>query len=266
MLRQLLAFAPASVAPALLSFGFVYVFTRSLTPSEYGIYTLVSSVLMFILAVMFWPLASAMVRFYPEAEKTSRIDSLLKTGYSMFAVGIALVLVVSALVALLPVDPVMWFVVPLLAVRSASNLSLALYRIAGHSGRYNAVVLIENIVGFLAAIALVRMAPSASSLLLGLCIGSLCCVVVYGPWVMSAFRTGRIEFAMAEQFWTYGVPIGLASILSQSSAYTDRFVITWFAGGHQLAIYAVASSLVIQPISLIGVAISTATLPLSLRA
>jgi hypothetical protein len=32
MLRQILAFAPASVAPALLSFGFVYVFTRSLTP------------------------------------------------------------------------------------------------------------------------------------------------------------------------------------------------------------------------------------------
>src|SRR4029077_2981498 len=41
--------------------------------------------------------------------------------------------------------------------------------------------------------------------------------------------------------------------------------ISWFAGGHQLAIYAVASSLVIQPISLIGVAISTATLPLAFQ-
>src|SRR6476646_5314107 len=130
MLRQLLAFAPASIAPALLSFGFVYVFTRTLTPNEYGIYTLVSSVMMFLLAVVFWPLASAMVRFYPEAEKTSQVDSVLKSGYSMFAVGTALVLGVSALVALLPMDAVMWFVVPLLAVRSASNLSLALYRIA----------------------------------------------------------------------------------------------------------------------------------------
>ena len=266
MLRQILAFAPASVAPALLSFGFVYVFTRALTPSEYGTYTLVSNVFMFIQAVVFWSLASAMVRFYPEAEKTSRIDSLLKTGYSMFAVGIALLLGVSALVALLPIDPVMWFVVPLLAVRSGSNLSSALYRIAGHFGRFNVVVLIENVVGFLAAVALVRMAPSASSLLLGLCIGSLCCVVVYGPWVLSAFRTGSIEFSMAERFWAYGVPIGLTSILSQSSSYTDRFVITWFAGGHQLAIYAVASSLVIQPISLIGAAISGATLPLSFQA
>ena len=61
MLRQILAFAPASVAPALLSFGFVYVFTRALTPSEYGTYTLVSNVVMFIQAVVFWSLAAAMV-------------------------------------------------------------------------------------------------------------------------------------------------------------------------------------------------------------
>ncbi len=193
MLRQLITFAPASVAPALLSFGFVLVFTRSLTPDNYRIYTLVSSVMMFLLAVVFWPLASAMVRFYPEAEKTSQVDSLLKTGYSMFAVGTALVLGVSVLVALLPIDAVMWFVVPLLAVRSGSNLSLALGEFAGNYGRYNAMVLIENVVGFLAAIALVRMSPSASSLLLGLCIGSLCCVVVYGPWVLRAYRTGRIR-------------------------------------------------------------------------
>lgn len=266
MLRQIIAFAPASVAPALLSFGFVYVFTRTLTPSEYGTYTLVSNVVMFIQAVVFWSLSSAMVRFYPEAEKTSRIDSLLKTGYSMFGVGIVLLLVVSGLVALLPADPVIWFVVPLLAVRSAANLSSALYRIAGESGRFNVVVLIENVVGFVAAIALVRMTPSAPSLLLGLCIGSLCCVVVYGPWVARAFRTGAIEFSMAERFWAYGVPIALAATLSQSSAYTDRFVISWFAGGHQLAIYAVASSLVIQPISLIGAAISTATLPMAFQA
>ena len=79
----------------MLSFGFVYVFTRTLTPSEYGTYTLVSNVVMFIQAVLFWSLSSAMVRFYPEAEKTSRIDTLLKTGYSMFAVGLALLLVVS---------------------------------------------------------------------------------------------------------------------------------------------------------------------------
>ncbi len=266
MLRQILAFAPASFAPALLSFGFVYVFTRALTPSEYGTYTLISNVVLFIQAVVVWSLAAAMQRFYPEAEKTSRIDSLLKTGYSMSAAAIALLLVVSVLVALLPVDPLMWFVVPLLAVRSSAYLSSALYRIAGKSIRVNAVVLIENIAGLLAAIALVRRAPSASSLLLGLCIGSLCCVVVYGPWVISAFRTGRIEFSIAERFWAYAVPIGLASTLSQSSAYTDRFVITWFAGSHQLAIYAVASSLVMQPVGLIAASISTATLPLSFQA
>ena len=135
MLRQILTFAPASVAPALLSFGFVYVFTRALTPSEYGTYTLVSNVVMFILAVMSWSLGAAMQRFYPEAEKTSRIDSLLKTGYSMSAAAMALLLVVSVLVALLPVDPLMWFVVPLLAVRSSAYLSSALYRIAGKSLR-----------------------------------------------------------------------------------------------------------------------------------
>ena len=85
----------------MLSFGFVYVFTCTLTPNEYGIDTLVSSVMMFLLAVVFWRLASAMVRFYPEAEKTSQVDSLLKTGFAMFAVGTALVRALP-LVALLP--------------------------------------------------------------------------------------------------------------------------------------------------------------------
>jgi O-antigen/teichoic acid export membrane protein len=265
MLRQILAFAPASVAPALLSFGFVYVFTRALTPGEYGIYTLVSNTFLFIQAVVFWSLASALVRFYPEAERTSRIDSLLKTGYSMFAVGIGLLLGVSALLALWPIDAVMWFVVLLLALRSGSNLFSVLYRISGHVGRFNMVVVIENAVGFLAAVALVHMAPNASSLLLGLCVGSLCCVVVYGPWLLSAFRRGSFDFCMAKQFWAYGVPLGLTAILSQTSSYTDRFVISWFSGGEQLAIYAVAWALVVQPIGLIGGAISGATLPLSIQ-
>ena len=59
---------------------------------------------------------------HPEAERTSRIDSLLKTGDPMFAVGIGLLLGVSALLALWPIDAVMWFVVLLLALRSGSNL------------------------------------------------------------------------------------------------------------------------------------------------
>ena len=68
--------------------------------------------------------------------------------------------------------------------------------------------------------------------------------------------------AWPKQFWAYGVPLGLTAILSQTSSYTDRFVISWFSGGEQLAIYAVAWALVVLAIGLIGGAISGAMLPL----
>jgi hypothetical protein len=173
----------------------------------------------------------------------------------MFAVGIALVLGVPHSWRS-PIDAAMWFVVPV-AVRSASNPSLSLYRSAGHYGRYNAMVLIENVVGFGShrlgrhdsAPEFARPVPAA-------------CVVVYGPWVLSAYRWAD-KFSMKRAALTYEFH-GLASILSQSSTYTDRFVtpVRRWSSACDLRRGMVA---VIQPIILIGVAISTATLPLAFQ-
>jgi O-antigen/teichoic acid export membrane protein len=266
MLRQIIGYGPASLLPAFLSFAMVYVFTRMLPRAEYGLYTLAWNSILLGQSVLFYSLAQGTARLYPSAQLNRTTMNLLKSGYCILGVLAAIGVLLTGLVTLLSADTAIWFVGPLLILRGTINLNQDINRIAGRVLRYTLVVATDAMIGFIAALILVRLMPTATSLLLGLSIGSLCGMAIDGPRIISAVRSGNVERPVVQQILHIGGPLGLTFLLSASLQYADRFIVGGIISTGELATYAVAWALVSQPVTIIGSSIAIATTPLAMHA
>jgi O-antigen/teichoic acid export membrane protein len=132
--------------------------------------------------------------------------------------------------------------------------------------RFTLVVATDALIGFATALLLVRLMPTASSLLLGLCVGSVCATMLDGPRMVSALRRGHIQRPILREITRIGAPLSLTFLLSASIMYADRFIVGGFISTKELATYAVAWSLVSQPITLVGSALAIATMPMAMHA
>ena len=67
-LRHLAGYLPVNIASGIAAFGGVYVFTRLLSPEEYGRYALMVSVMALVHTLSLTPAESAAFRFAGQAE------------------------------------------------------------------------------------------------------------------------------------------------------------------------------------------------------
>src|SRR5689334_23244836 len=67
MYLQILGYVPSTVIPAIMSFMMIYVYTRLLTPADYGTFSLIFSAMLIIQTSFFFAIPVALTRFYPEA-------------------------------------------------------------------------------------------------------------------------------------------------------------------------------------------------------
>ena len=83
--RQLLSYVPANLLPALAAVAMVVIYTRLLTPAEFGRFNLAYSVVLIGQTVGFNALAFATTRFYPAALRDGTRDAFLRETFSGFA-------------------------------------------------------------------------------------------------------------------------------------------------------------------------------------
>ena len=150
-------------------------------------------------------------------------------------------------------------------LRGMINVNQDINRMAGRMTRYNLIVGTDAVVGLSAALILVWLAPLASSIMLGLCISGLCCVAIDGSAVLAAVRIGHIDRRVTREIGHLASPLILTFILNALLLYGDRFIVAGMLSTAELATYAVASALVIQPITMIGSAIAISTGPLAMH-
>ena len=266
MLRRLIGYGPANLLPALFAFLVVCVFTRMLPRSEYGIYILAWNGVLLGQSVLFFALANTAARLYPVAEAQGSTADLMKSSYLIFGLLVSALLPLLAAVIYLQTDAAIWLTIPLLALRGLVNVNQDLNRMANHAITYNIIMVTDTLVSFATAFVLVDIWPSAFSLLAGMCIGSLCCVIISAPSMVSAWRLGNINQTTIRQIGYIALPLALTFLLSGSLMYADRFIVGGFISRAELATYAVAWALVLQPVTIIGGTIAVATLPLAMHA
>lgn len=271
MFRQIIGYMPATVIPAATSFLMIYVYTRLLTPSEYGNFSLVFSAVLVVQTSLFFAIPVALTRFYPEAVDQERRDHFLVECYLLFYTLCVLVAgIIGVAVCFSHMHlAILWGLATLVLIsRSAVALNQSVNRISSQTRRYNMIECAHAVLGFaLGSLFIYLLGASAEAVLLGLLVAAMVCMLVDSASLSLPFRRSwkQIDRAAVTQLIKFSMPLIVVDITVCLLALSDRFLLEVLGGAGALGVYTVAYNLVERPTTLICTAITTATFPVAVQ-
>ncbi len=271
LVRHVLGYLPANVVPAITAFASVYVYTRMLSPADYGVYSVVVNVTLLCQAGFFYWLQVGATRFYARAEIDANMPVFAASVYRGAALSSALLsagYVAVLLFGTFHKDLLdgLWLGLPLVLTRSLVSINQALNRGGAKIVRYNLIECSQTLLalGLGVSILMVRH-DGARSVLLGLVAGALVgCAIDFQAIV----RVTRVpaDARVLRSLLSFGGPLILVNTLGYALNAADRIVIQYLLGSSEVGIYSVAYNTIDRSIGSIFIAISMAAFPLTVRA
>jgi O-antigen/teichoic acid export membrane protein len=244
--RGVLGYLPVNVIQAVAGFGSIVIFTRILSPTDYGAYALAFSIYALVNTVLFTWIEAAMARFY--AVETSHRADLFATLYKAFALMALLLPLAAALIlAFAPILGALKLAVASglgsAVVRSLLKLAQERRRAAGEVRGFAVYDIAQTGGGFLVGVALAFGGFGGSAPLLGAGVSSAVCLIWALPSELSQMHGGRFDRARLRSYLAYGVPIALSLLMSLALATTDRFVLAGYMNEATVGAYHAGYSL-----------------------
>jgi O-antigen/teichoic acid export membrane protein len=245
--RGVWGYMPANIIQGLVGFGAILVFTRLLSPDDFGRYALAISITTLVHVGTFSWLEASMARFWA-AERNQGLADHFTTVYRTMAVMTAVVLPIAGLLLWLsPIDDGLKLAIGAglvgLPIRALTKLAQERYQAAGEVSKSAAMDIGVTLGGFLIGATCALMGTGAASPLIGMAVAPLLAL----PFVLSGelrqaqggvhYRDRLIGYAR------YGYPIAAGLGLSLIMASTDRFLLEIFMGSAAVGAYHAGYSL-----------------------
>ena len=245
--KGVLGYLPVNVVQAVAGFGAIVVFTRMLTPAQYGDYALAFSVTGVVYSCLFVWIEAAMARFYAAEDEAGRL-SLYATLYRAFAaMAVALPLVAGALLLLLPIGSALKLAMGsglvCITVRSLLKMAQERRRAAGEVRGYAVFDMVQTGGGFALGALFAVLHLGGASPLLGAGVASAACLLFALPSELRPARQGRFELERLSRYAAYGLPISLSLLMGLALATTDRFVLAAYMNEATVGAYHAGYSL-----------------------
>lgn len=271
LFRHILGYAPANFVPAFVSFAIIYIFTRLLTPADYGVYALAFNIAFLSQGVIGLWLRSASNRFTDKAQAEGNLPQMITTIYFGYVCGALLFTAIySSILAWAPISPhllpALWLALPFILLKALVTVNLGIHRGAGRIGRYNLLECGQTIMGLVFSVILVMTLDlKEEGILLGLICGSLLSVLIDSRFILRSVRSS-IDWSRLKTFLGYGIPLTVSVILNLIMSSADRILVEYYIGSAAVGIYSVSYGIMNQPMALIFFAVSMPGFPLAVKA
>ncbi|WP_199823675.1 oligosaccharide flippase family protein [Labrenzia sp. OB1] len=263
MLRQVSSYMTANVVSAVFGFALVMLFTRVLTPHEYGIYVVGIGIATLFSSLLFNWIKVSLLRFSSEGEE---VDMRL-TGLAAFAV-IAIV------------SPLLFEVFVLVSGESGSYALEALcvaigvglfeflqeiFRAHQRTGLFASSMIVRSATAFAISCLLVMgFDLGGEGLLLGVAGGYFVTLVFFMPSILKRPMKG-FDPAILKTMLRFGLPMTASGAAFTLHSFFDRILIVSLLGEAAAGIYGASADFVRQIILMMGVAIGSAVVPMAIR-
>ena len=244
LMRHLVGYLPVNIASGIAAFGGVYLFTRLLTPDEYGRYALMFSVLTLIHTLSLTPAEAAAYRFAGKASAANKMADHFRTALSLtFRSLIVAAVLLGGLALGLGKLPEYLVILPWLAVLMPLNtliqMALEAHKATQQVGRYALIETLRLLGGLiLGAVVAWQTGFGAASPFVGMVIAGAVLVLPQGRWLMQQAKGGVTSREQRRAYLTYGIPIAAALTLDLILSAADRFLIALFMGEASVGEYA----------------------------
>ncbi len=242
--RHLIGYLPLNIAQAVAGFGGIFLLTRLLTPEQFGLYSLVFSIVVISHSLCFTWIEAAVARSYARAEADQRLADHLATAFHFLTIGVLIVGFLGfTAILLLPfsteLQTVLGFALASMLLRSFFILSQEARKAAREVARYSIMEFFSVMAGFGLGIAIVYATPlKAAGPFAGVLVATVIALLFDLPKMLYRAKGGKASFTELKQFFSYGMPLSLSLILSYVLQAGDRFVISALLGNGQVGIYA----------------------------
>lgn len=226
-------YLPANIVQGVVGFLAIVLFTRLLSPEDFGRYALAYSVMTLAHVAVFSWLEAAMARFWaaqkPGADTAAHFASLYRTAFILAAIWLP---VVAVVVWLLPVDPMFRLALGVglggAPVRCLAKLGQERFRAAGEVSRAARLDMVVSIGGLLIGVGFALSGAGGAAPLAGLALAPLAILPFVLPGELRQARSGVVTAERLKSYAGYGYPIAASLALTVVLASTDRFLLAAF--------------------------------------
>jgi O-antigen/teichoic acid export membrane protein len=257
--------------PGIINFVAIALYTRLLTPEEYGEYALVIAAVTFVNTTLFHWLRLGLLRYNPKYEGNEKkmfISSVVATFLSMSI--FTILLGTGAFLVYAPFHSIalLWFLgIVLLTMQSIFDLFTEYLRSELASKLFGVVTSVKVVLSLTFAFILIRFFGfGGEGIVLGLILGIFFSFIFIIPKYMHLFDWKMIDKAMIKEVVLYSVPFIAALSMEAIILNTDRYLIGWMMDTDSVGIYAVSYDLAKQILFLLMMIINLAAYPLVVKA
>ena len=263
LVRQTLIYSMGSIIPGAIATLLLMLYTRLLTPEEFGLYALVIAAIEFTWSLSLSWLSTAMVRLFPAQNNTPRfLGSILSF---FIAISLFVVVCIFALIFFIEDNRLQTLAILGLLLFIATgwmelNSSLFMARL---EARRSAVIRITRSVGAgLFAAAFVVAGAGAEGILIGATLGMLLPGIsqIYRDW---RHAEGVGNFRDSEDLIKIGKPLAGGIAVGSVGAYAGQVIVTALEGVAAFGFYAVGAEMAERLVMAILGPLSTAAAPLA---
>ena len=246
--RGVLGYLPVNIAQGVVGLLTIVLFTRVLTPEQYGVYALAFSALSLTQTILLTWTEAAMARFHARQDADGRLPDHFATIYRLwFALALVVPVVAAAVLKFAPLaGPLKVAVAASMAavvVKSLTKLSQERRRAAGEVSGAALLDIVQTVGGFGLGLVLALIGLGGAAPILGMGAISLLCLVFVLPADLRRTQGGRYDPAMAKAYAAYGLPVALSLILALVLSTTDRFLLAAFLDERAVGVYHAGYSL-----------------------
>jgi O-antigen/teichoic acid export membrane protein len=269
--RHLLAYLPVYAAQAVVGFGAVIVFTRLLSPEEYGRYMLLLAGAALIGTAVFTWLDAAVARHHARCDARGRLPGHTFTAWRIYGtLALIAAVIAGAAIAFIPMDGALRtacaFALAHTIIRSGVTLALETRRAARQAGRYSAMESFTLTAGFGLGVVFAHAGLGAAGPFAGMALAGLVILLIDAPVLLSRAKRDRADGPRAMAYFAYGGPVAFSLIFEHLLSVGDRFLIAGFMGEASVGAYAAGYAVADRSLSIIFLWLGTTTGPLLVAA
>ena len=263
--RGVWGYLPANFVQGVVGFLAIILFTRLLSPEDFGRYALAFSVMTLAHVAVFSWLEAAMARFWaaqtPGAAQ-GHFASLYRTAFVLSAGFLA---VTGLAVWLLPTDPLFKLALAVglagAPARCLVKLAQERFRAEGEVAKSARLDMAVTAGGLAIGVGFALAGAGGAAPLLGLGLAPLAALPFVLPGELKQARGGTFEAGRVRDYAMYGYPIAASLALTVVLSSTDRFVLDAYLGEAAVGAYHASYSIANRTLDVLFLWLGTAGQP-----
>ena len=267
LLRHSIIYILAKIIPAIMAFAALSLYTHFLSPSEYGVYTLIFTGSVFLHNVIFNWLPAGTLRFWSnQSFDKDTFTSTLTNTYLKISFGLFIItLIVVAYFWQQQIATWAITVYLLLSALAIYTITQSIFTVKIKPVSYAYLTISCSVIALLTGTFFAYLGLGATGVLMGITVGLLLPALFSFKATWLPYKKEKYDKVLFKKLMVYGLPLASAALLEELTKVTDRFMLAWLQDKAQAGLYAVGYDLSGNSILMIMSAINLAAYPVIIK-